>query len=141
MMYTGCIYNIDLTANNNDIISVSSDEFNHFYIANLDADGDEISYEKRDSNTLYANFFMIKVLFNDDVNNKIIIDRLLKNKDLIKVTVHFTNGTKQEFNIAKKRITQNGILENIYEEAYLDNDDLCILITDKKIKYKRQLFA
>jgi hypothetical protein len=58
------------------------------------------------------------------------------------VTINFTNGQKQSFDLCKRRIAKNGILENTYEDAYLDsNNDLCIMVTDKNIKYKKELFA
>ena len=34
-MKTGCIYSIEITTNTNEIFSVSSDYFDHFYIANI----------------------------------------------------------------------------------------------------------
>ena len=58
-MNAGCIYNIDLITNNKETYSVSSDDFNHFYIANINNDGDEINYNLvGDMNSLFANFFM-----------------------------------------------------------------------------------
>ena len=62
-MSAGCIYNIDLKTSSNETISVSSDYFDHFFIANLDNNGDEINYKIIDnSKELGANFFMIKIL-------------------------------------------------------------------------------
>jgi hypothetical protein len=55
--------------------------------------------------------------------------------------VSFTNGGYQEFEVAKKRVANNGKIENIYEDAFYDNEDLCIVITNKDIKYKKNLFA
>lgn len=139
-MKTGIIYNIDLTTNSQDIISVSSDEFNHFYIANIDDIGDEIKYVRSDNGTLSANFFMIK-LENTDSNSANIIERIVKQRDIVKVGVSFTNGNYQEFDLAKKRVANNGVIQNMYEETFYDNNDLCIIITDKNLKYKENLFA
>lgn len=62
-MSTGCIYNIDLKTSNNETISVSSDYFNHFFVANLDDNGDETTYNiVENSSELGANFFMIKII-------------------------------------------------------------------------------
>lgn len=140
-MSGGCIYNIDLKTNNNDIIRISSDYFNNFYIANIDDCGDEIGYEPNDDNSLSANFFMLKVL-NDKSNESIeVINRLSEKKDIIGVDLCFTNGSKQNFKIAKKRVVNNGTTENIYQDTFFDEENLCIMITDKKIKYKKELFV
>ena len=86
---------------------------------------------------------MIKIKNEENDNESIIVlQRLLKKKDIIKVTINFKNGEKQDFELIKRRIAKNGILENTYEDAYLDdNNDLCIMVTDKNIKYKKELFA
>jgi hypothetical protein len=139
-MKTGIIYSIDLSTSTKDIISVSSDEFNHFYIANIDENGDEINYEKKEENSLSANFFMIKLL-KTDIQSTNIMDKIIKQKNIISIGVSFTNGGYQEFEVAKKRVANNGKIENIYEDAFYDNEDLCIVITNKDIKYKKNLFA
>ena len=62
-MKMDCIESIDIKTNNKDIITISSCSFENFYIANLDENGDEINYLICDDQvTLYANFFMIKLL-------------------------------------------------------------------------------
>ncbi len=139
-MKTGIIYNIDLATNNKDIISVSSDEFNHFYIANIDDNGDEIKYEKGENNVLNANFFMIK-LENTNSQSALIIERIIKQRDIVKIGISFTNGNYQEFDLVKKRVANNGYIQNMYEDTFYDNNDLCIIITDKKLRYKENLFA
>ena len=139
-MNAGAIYNIDLTTNSKDIISISPDYFSNFYIANLDDNGDEIGYVQKEDNSLDANFFMMKVINDKTFDCLNIINRLKEKKDIIKVCLYFNNGNKQEFNIAKRRVASNGTMENIYEDTFEDNDDVCILITDKKIKFKKELF-
>lgn len=143
-MKMDCINSIDIYSNNKDVFTITSDSFDNFYIANIDDNGDEMNYLLCDDQiTLFANFFMIKIK-NDDENNEslIILQRLLKKKDIIKVTINFVNGEKQDFELAKRRIAKNGLLENTYEDAYLDNNnDLCIMVTDKQVKYKKELFA
>ena len=140
-MSTECIYNVDLTTNNNDIISVSSDNFNHFYIANIDDNGNEINYDKiKNTDSLFANFFMIKILKDESTDSIINIERLLKKRDIVKIGINFTNGKYQIFELAKKRVANKGSLVNEYEDAFMDNNGLCILISDKNIKYKNNLF-
>jgi hypothetical protein len=139
-MVTDCIYSIDLTTNSNDILSITSDDFQNLYISNIDDNGEEIPYtQNKKSNELYANFFMVKVL-NENNTNYEFIDRLYNKKDIIKLTLKFTNGLKQEFDLAKKRVLNNGVIENKHEHIHFQDEDLCILITDKKIKYKENLF-
>jgi hypothetical protein len=142
-MKMDCIDSIDITANNKDVITISSDSFENFYIANIDDNGDEINYLICEDNiTLFANFFMIKLLSDKNEGTIYSLQRLLKKKDIVKVTINFNNGVKQDFELAKRRIAHDGILENTYEETYIDsNDDLCIMVTDKNIRYKKELFA
>lgn len=137
-MKAGCIYSIDITTNSNESFSVSSDYFDHFYIANIDDDGDEKKYKKNNQN-LVANFFMVRILNEKETYDP--INKLANKNDIVKVTVSFTNGTSQEFDIPKKRVAQNKQLVNLYEETFYDEEGLCILITDKKIRYKENLFA
>ena len=142
-MKMDCIDSIDITANNKDVITISSDSFENFYIANIDDNGDEINYLICEDNiTLFANFFMIKLLSDKNEGTIYSLQRLLKKKDIVKVTINFNNGVKQDFELAKRRIAHDGLLENIYEDTYIDsNDDLCIMVTDKNIRYKKELFA
>ncbi len=137
-MKTGCIYSIEITTNTNEIFSVSSDYFDHFYIANINDDGDEKKYKKSNQN-LIANFFMVRILSEQKTVS--CINKLVKKNDIVKVTIYFTNGSSQEFDIPKKRVAQNKQLVNLYEETFTDDSGLCILITDKKIRYKKNLFA
>ena len=139
-----CINSIDIYSNNKDVFTITSDSFENFYIANIDDNGDEINYLLcEDQITLFANFFMIKIknqISEDDT--LLVLQRLLKKKDIIKVTINFKNNQKQSFDLVKRRVAKNGLLENTYEDAYLDNNnDLCIMVTDKNIKYKKELFA
>lgn len=137
-MKSGCIYSIGITTNSNDTFSISSDCFDHFYIANINDDGDEKKYKKNNKN-LEANFFMVRIL--QDSETTIPIQQLTNTNDIVKVVVYFTNGSFQEFDIPKKRVAQNKQLVNLYEETFVDDRGLCILITNKNIKYKKNLFA
>lgn len=140
-MSTGCIYNIDFKTNNNETISVSSDYFDHFFIANLDDNGDEVKYDTMDnSNELGANFFMIRILNELSKDVQETYKRLLNKKDIVKISLSFTNGQKQEFKIPKKRIANNGLMENKYEEILELDEGFGIIVTDKNLKYKKELF-
>lgn len=143
-MKMDCIDSIDIYSNNKDVFTITSESFDNFYIANIDDNGDEMNYLLcEDQITLFANFFMIKIK-NEDNNDEavLVLQRLLKKKDIIKITINFKNGGKQDFELIKRRIAKNGLLENSYEDAYLDdNNDLCIMVTDKDIRYKKELFA
>ncbi len=139
-MNMNCINNIDLTTNSDSTISIPTEYFDHFYIANIDDEGNEIKYKKK-KNDFEANFFMVRIL-NDDtgiINNS--IRRLLSKKDIIGLSICFKDGTKQDFAIPKRRVLMDGEMSNKYEEAFMDENNLCILISDKKIKFKRNLFA
>ena len=140
-MSTGCIYNIDLKTSNNETISVSSDYFDHFFIANLDEDGDETVYKAINNSTdLGANFFMIKILDDLAKESQTLYKRLISKKDIVKISLSFTNGKRQEFEIPKKRIANNGVMENKFEEILELTDGFGIIVTDKNLKYKKELF-
>ena len=141
-MNAGCIYNIDLITNNKETYSVSSDDFNHFYIANINEDGDEINYNMlNDYNSLFANFFMIKILQSDSKSINNIIKNLDEKNNIIKVGINFTSGKYQEFDLPKQRVASNGKLINKLEKNFYDDqNNLCIIVSDKKIKYAKELF-
>ena len=134
------IYNIEFSTNNQDIISIFPSSFKNFYIANIDENGDEIPYGES-NNSLDANYFMIKILNDKTYDANEVINRLKNKKDIIGLSIHFTNGKTQKFNIPKRRIQEEGMLINKYEDVFTDEDDLCIIISDKDIKYKKELFA
>ncbi len=141
-MSRGCIYNIDFKTNNNEMISVSSDYFDHFFIANLNENGDEINYlSKKGSEALVANFFMIRIYNELNEISENIYTRLLKRKDVVSIIISFTNGRKQEFEIVKKRIASNGTMINKFEDIFEFDDSFGIVITDKNLKYKKELFV
>lgn len=134
-----CIYNIDLITNNNESISISSDYFNHFYIANIDDYGDEDNYEViKGTNKLKANFFMMRIMSS---YNKKVLERINKNRDIVGISINFTNGNIQEFEVAKKRVLSSGKLENVYQDGFYIDNDLCLIISDKKILFKEGLFV
>ena len=142
MMDTALVSNIDFTTNNKEIITVSPNNFSNFYIANIDDAGDEKNYDIiSETKTLLANFFMIRLKKENNQESFLAHERLSSRKDIIKVTIHFINGISQDFDLAKKRVVKDGKLENICEEIFYLEEDLCIIISDKKIKYAKNLFV
>jgi len=141
-MDTALIRSIEITTNNREIIPVSPQNFSNLYVANIDDNGDERNYEQvPNSKALFANFFMIKILKENNQESYIAQDRLLARKDIIKVTITLINGIRQDFELSKKRVVDHGPLENKYEITFMQDEDLCIVITDKKVKYLENLFA
>lgn len=138
-MTASCIYSIDIITNTNETFNISSDYFDHFYIANIDDKGDESKYIKNNSDSYEANFFMIRILNSPDI--KKIVDRLYKKQDIVNVQINFTDGSSEHFNIPVDRKLENKKLINTYEEASLLEDAICILISNKKVKYKENLFV
>ncbi len=137
-MTASCIYSIDLNTNTNESFNISSDNFDHFYIASLDDNGDEANYIRNKANSLEANFFMIRILNSKTIAD--IIQRLYTKQDITNVAINFTDGTTESFVIPVDRKLSNKKLINTYEDANLIDNNLCILITDKKIRYKKNLF-
>jgi len=131
------INNIDLITNNDEIISLNQDLYQNFYLANLDKNGNEIDYTS-EKNMLKANLLLLKIKGN---NNSQVIPFLKENQNIININIHFTNGLSQKFQLSKRRIAKEGKLINKYEEIFEINNDLCIIITDLNIKYKKELFA
>ena len=141
-MDTALIRNIEITTNNREIIPVSPQNFSNLYVANLDENGDEINYDEvPNSRALGANFFMIKIKKENNQESYLAQDRLYSRKDIIKVTVTLINGLRQEFELSKRRVVDHGPLENQYETTFMQDEDLCIVVSDKKVKYLENLFA
>ena len=134
------INNIEFTTNNQDVISIYPSSFTNFYIANIDDNGDEVSYGVNED-ILEANYFMIKIINDKSYEANEVIKRIKEKKDITKLSVYFTNGRKQVFDIPLKRVRMNDSLINKYEELFDIDEDLGIIITDKDIKYKKELFA
>ena len=88
------IHSIERAANNQDIISIFPSNFDKFYIANIDQNGDEISYGNNGDH-LEANYFMIKILNDKSHDADEVIKRLMDKKDIINISIHFTNGKRK----------------------------------------------
>ena len=134
------IHNIEFATNNQDLISIYPSNFKNFYIANINDSGDEISYGINGQN-LEANYFMIKIINDKSKDANDVIDRLKTKPDITGISIHFTNGKTQIFDIPKKRVQKDGLLINQFEDVFFDEEDLCIIISSKEIKYKKELFA
>lgn len=136
-MAINCIHSIELTTLNGEVFSVTSDDFQNFYVANINENGEEINYIKKNG-TLQANFMIIKLLHDESYSE--ILKRLYECKDITKIELLFTNGNNQKIDLSTKRVMYNGSMFNKYENTYMINNDLCILVSDKKIKYCENLF-
>ncbi len=141
-MDTALVYSIEITTNNKEIITVSPQNFSNLYVANIDDNGDEKNYDiVPNTRSLCANFLMVKILKENKQEACLAQERLQSRRDIVKVTITLINGIRQDFELAKRRIVQNGALENVYETTFMQDEDLCIIVSDKKIKYMENLFA
>jgi len=131
------ISNIDLITNNDEIISLSPNMYKNFYLANLDKNGNEIKYEII-KDTLKANLLLLRIKKNEAIN---CYNILKENKNITNVAIHFTNGLVQKFQLSKRRVASEGKLINKYEEIIEIENDLCMIITNLNIKFKKELFA
>jgi hypothetical protein len=131
------ISNIDLITNNDEIISLSPNMYKNFYLANLDKNGNEIKYEII-KDTLKANLLLLRIKKNEAIN---CYNILKENKNITNVAIHFSNGLVQKFQLSKRRVASEGKLINKYEEIIEIENDLCMIITNLNIKFKKELFA
>jgi len=138
-MKTSCIYNIDFKTNN-ETISISSDNFDHFYICNLDDEGNEIGYIKENDDYV-ANFMMMKINNINDIEMIDTVNKIRNKNNISTVELCFTNGYRQSFRVPKKRVVKDGKMQNTCEELFEFDDSLGIVITDKNLKYKKELFV
>ena len=84
---------------------------------------------------------MIKIIDEFAKDAQELYKRLFEKKDIVEISLYFTNGLRQEFIIPKKRVANNGVMENKYEEILELEDGFGIIVTDKNLKYKKELFA
>ena len=131
------IENINIILNTNEKIVATPDMFDNLYISNLNNWGDEIAFiSDNHSNNLIANFLMIKlsneiIEYNLTKNNlKENAFKLLRENKIKKIDINFKNGYTQPFSL------------NVNKDAYIinNNDNMCLLLSDKNIKYKDYLF-
>ena len=128
---------LELITNDEEIISLSNEMYNDFYLANIDQNGEEKNYEKGNEG-LKANLLKIKIINKNAIQA---INYIKNNQNIIKLRIIFKNGYHQNFVLAKKRIAQNGKLINKYENLIQIDEDLGLIITDLDIKFKKELFA
>ena len=85
----------------------------------------------------WANDALIRELYEGTINapqDLLGCHEFKEKKDITKLSVYFTNGRKQVFDIPLKRVRMNDSLINKYEELFDIDEDLGIIITDKDIK-------
>ena len=115
--------------------------FSNLYISNIDDNADEIPYEKLlDTNILYANFFTLKI--NNSINdfyNSNIIKKISNKKNIAEIELNTSNDKKILFNLASSNDPFKKNDNNIYDQSFIKEDDLCLLITPYKLKYKNHL--
>lgn len=137
------IKTINLIFEDGESISIDDFLFSNFYISNIDEEANEIPYEKLlDTNILYANFFTLKINNNiNDYYHKNIIKNIFDKKNIAEIVLNTTGEKTISFNLASSLdpFKKNNI--NTYDQSFIQDDDLCILITPYNIKYKNHLFA
>ena len=137
------IRTIDIIFEDGESISIDNLLFSNFYISNIDDEANEIPYEKLlNTNILYANFFTLKI--NNSINEYYknnIIKKIYDKKNIAEIVLNTLNNKKITFNIASSIDPFNQNNTNKYDQSFLQDDDLCLLITPFKIKYKNHLFA
>lgn len=137
------IRTIDIIFEDGESISIDNLLFSNFYISNIDDEANEIPYEKLlNTNILYANFFTLKI--NNSINEYYknnIIKKIYDRKNIAEIILNTLNNKKITFNIASSIDPFNQNNTNKYDQSFLQDDDLCLLITPFKIKYKNHLFA
>ena len=134
------IESIRLIFNNGDNVSFSGKDFNDFYIANLNNNGEEIPYEPTIiKNKLYANFFMVKLSKLIASNDK--LKRIKSKYDIIEIDVIFKTKKYIKFEVPSDAKPFNHNYNNNYEYIYEDDNTFGLLLSEHKIKYKENLFV
>ena len=132
------IISIKLLFSNNDEIILNKNEFNDFYIANLDETGEETPYENTMiNNKLYANFFLLKLKKDYNILSK--INRIKQKYDITEIQIFLNNNKMLIFDVpsnADPFIEYN----NEYEYTYEDNENFGLLLSQYNIKFKDNLF-
>ncbi|MDD2207973.1 MAG: hypothetical protein PHG03_00355 [Bacilli bacterium] len=137
------IKEINLIFDDGENIVLEESFFTNFYISNINNFANEIPYEKLfDTNILYANFFTLKVKKTiNEVYNQNIINKIFNKKDISKVILNTSNQKEIVFNIASDIDPFKKDKNNTYNQSFILEDELCLLITPYKLKYKNHLFA
>ncbi|NLL01487.1 MAG: hypothetical protein GX265_00465 [Mollicutes bacterium] len=137
------IKTIDIIFEDDTSISIDSILFSNFYISNIDEEAKEIPYEKLfNSNRLYANFITMRIsnAINEYYKGNV-IKKIYDKKNISEIIINTINNKKIFFNIASSIDPFKNEDINLYDQSFIEDDDLCLLITPYKIKYKNHLFA
>ena len=133
------ILEIKLFFSNNESITLNNNEFNDFFIANLNEVGEETPYENTMiNNKLYANFFLLKL--KKENNDILKAQRLKKKKDITEIQIILKNKKRLIFDIPSNAEPFEEY-NNDYEYIYEDDTTLGLLLSKYKIKYKENLFV
>ena len=137
------IKSVNIFFDDGNSIFIESNLFSNFYIANIDSEANEVPYEKMfNTNTLYANFFTLKIssLINEYYHDNV-IKNILNSKNISEVVLCTNLGKKIKFQVASQADPFKKNSDNYYDNSFLIEDDLCILITEYNIKHKKHLFV
>ena len=137
------IKTINIIFDDNESIIVDESLFSHFYISNIDDDANEIPYEKLfDTNILYANFLSLKINYKiNEYYNQNIIKKIQDKKNIAKIILSTENNKEVLFQIASDIDPFKKNSTNSYDQSFIEEKDLCLLITPYKIKFKNHLFT
>ncbi|MDD4187784.1 MAG: hypothetical protein PHX04_03380 [Bacilli bacterium] len=137
------IEKINLVFDDGESITLEDSFFTNLYISNINNIANEIPYEKiLDTNVLYANFFTLKIKKSiNELYNQNIINKIFNKKDISEIIINTNNQKEIVFNIVSNAdpFTRNS--NNKYNQSFILEEDLCLLITPYKIKYKNHLFS
>lgn len=137
------IKNINLIFEDGETVQLDENLFTNFYIANIDNKANEIPYEKLlNTNILYANFLTLKI--NNLINNyynEDIIKKVYNKKNLAEIKISTSNGKEILFNVASSIDPFKKNINNYYDKSFIEEDNLCLLISQYEIKYKNHLFV
>lgn len=132
------IINIKILFSNDDTITLNKNEFNDFYIANLNQHGDETPYENTlINNKLYANFFLLKL--KKEIENLSKLERIKKQSDITEIQIFLNNNKMLIFEVPSNA-EPFANYHNDYEYIYEDNESLGLILSEYNIKFKENLF-
>lgn len=137
------IKTIDIIFEDDASISIDSKLFSNFYISNIDEEAMEIPYEKLfNCNKLYANFITLRIssAINEYYKNNV-IKKIYDKKNISEIIINTKNNKRIYFNLASSIDPFKEENINLYDQSFIEDNDLCLLITPYKIKYKNHLFA
>ena len=137
------IKSINIIFDDGDNLSIDNVLFSNFYISNIDGNANEIPYENiLNTNILYANFLTLKI--RNSINqhyNQNMINTIYNKKNISQIILNTEIGKEIMFNVASSIDPFDKKSSNIYDQSFILEDDLCLLITPYTIKYKNHLFT